>query len=167
MFYPPELTDFLKSLAAEPLVAVVYRHMFGDHKPSKANTLGARWNPPSTAAIYASLEPETALAEAEYQLSLNTPRIKIRRTLFTIKVKLGNVIDLRSPTVLDVLKLPEDLSLAERQLCERIGGAAAWLRRDGILVPSARRLPGTNLVIYPDQQDLTVAEFEVIDQTVI
>ncbi len=40
-----------------------------------------------------------------------------------------------------------------------VGGAAEWLKHDGILVPSARAL-GTNLVIFPNQQSATY-RFEV------
>jgi hypothetical protein len=39
-----------------------------------------------------------------------------------------------------------------------------WLGNDGLLVPSARRAGGTNLVIY--QQDLSTTDFHVTEEEV-
>jgi hypothetical protein len=39
------------------------------------------------------------------------------------------------------------------------------LSHDGLLVPSARRASGTNLVIY--QQDLSTSDFEILVEEVI
>jgi hypothetical protein len=46
-----------------------------------------------------------------------------------------------------------------------IGGAVSWLGHDGLLVPSARRDSGTNLVIF--RQDLSSDEFHLIDEETI
>jgi hypothetical protein len=48
---------------------------------------------------------------------------------------------------------------------QRVGGAIAWLGRDGLLVPSARA-DGVNLVIFPNQQKAEY-EFRVVASEVI
>jgi hypothetical protein len=47
--------------------------------------------------------------------------------------------------------------------CQAIGGGAAWLHRDGLLVPSARA-SGWNLVAFVDQMDPDAA-MTVVDRT--
>jgi len=86
MIYPPEMLDILQSAAVFSWEGTVYRHMFASQPPTRANTGGARWNEQNLAAIYTSLERETALAEAEYYISLQPLRPRARRTLFTIHV---------------------------------------------------------------------------------
>jgi RES domain-containing protein len=140
--------------------------MFGLNEPARSNTLGARWNDAGLAAIYASCERETALAEADYYLSLQPLRPRAKRTLYTIRVSLKNVIDLTAPGLLPSLGITDGvLSSPDHAPCRTIAGAVNWLGQDGLLVPSARRRGGTNLVIY--QEDPSTSEFEVIDAEVI
>lgn len=69
--------------------------MFNDHPPELANTRGARWNPSGTAAIYTSLEPDTALAEGQHAMDIQPVRPKPRRrVLYEIQVTLQAVLDL-------------------------------------------------------------------------
>ncbi|MGO9320726.1 MAG: RES domain-containing protein [Solirubrobacteraceae bacterium] len=70
MVYPPELLDRLQAIAPGSWAGQAFRHMFGDYPPDAENTRGARWNPPSVAAIYTSLAREGALAEAEHQIAV-------------------------------------------------------------------------------------------------
>lgn len=42
----------------------------------------------------------------------------------------------------------EDLQADSFEPCQKVGSAVAWIGHDGLLVPSARREGGTNLVIY-------------------
>jgi RES domain-containing protein len=145
----------------------VFRHMLGNNVPAHINIRGARWNPPQVGAIYTSLERETALAEADYYLSLQTPPIQVRRTIYTIEVTLQRVIDLRDLAALAKLDIRVDsLSSIDLTLCQRIGGAVPRLGCDGLLVPSVRRAGGANLVIYPIQQELGESEFKVISEEV-
>lgn len=140
--------------------------MFGDYSPIRANVTGARWNGPSAAAIYTSCERETALAEAEYYISLQPLRPKAKRTLYTIDVSLRTVVDITAPSALRFLGITADVLRSEDQSrCRLIGNAVNWLGHDGLLVPSARRDSGTNLVIF--RQDLGSHEFHVIDEEVI
>ncbi len=94
MIYPPEMLDILQSAVMSAFEGVVYRHMFADYPPSLSNTAGARWNPPLVPAIYTSRERETSLAEAEYAIATQPLRPKAKRTLYTLRVALKNVVDL-------------------------------------------------------------------------
>lgn len=94
MIYPPDMLDILQSAAVSAWSGTVYRHMFGANLPTHANTHGARWNDTGLAAIYTSCERETALAEAEYYISLQPLRPRAKRALYTVRVTLKNVIDL-------------------------------------------------------------------------
>lgn len=166
MIYPPGMLDILQSAAVSAWAGTVYRHMFGSHRPARGNTSGARWNEPPLEAIYASCERETALAEAEYYLAAYPVRPKAKRVLYTIRVSLKNVLDLTAPGLLDRLGItPAILQGHDHSPCRMIGNAANWLGHDGILVPSARRAGGTNLVIY--QQDLSTSDFEVLVEEMI
>lgn len=156
------MLDMLQSAAVSAWDGVVYRHMFGSQPPGRANTGGARWNEPNLAAIYTSCERETALAEAEYYISLQPLRPRAKRTLFTIHVSLGTIVDLTSRDLLAKLGVtPDVLAGADHTPCRTIGGAVNWLGYDGLRVPSARRRGGTNLVIYqqdPDRFEVTADE---------
>ena len=140
--------------------------MFGSIPPARSNTGGARWNPPGREAIYTSCEPETALAEAEYQISLQPLRPKAMRTLYTLQVALRPVLDLRDPDILETLSVTAtDIAGLDVSVCQRVGEAVAWLKYEGLLVPSARKSGGSNLVIF--RQDLTTSTFEVVEPRVI
>lgn len=154
------MLDLLQSAAESDWEGTVYRHMFGSQPPARANTAGARWNEPNLAAIYTSCERETALAEAEYYISLQPLRPRAKRTLFTIHVSLKKVIDLTAADLLAQLGISDDVLAAfDHTPCRKVGAAVDWLGYKGLLVPSARRRGGTNLVIY--QQDLLSESFEV------
>jgi len=166
MIFRPEVLDILQSAAASVWEGRVYRHMFGPHSPARSNTEGARWNAPGLLAIYTSCERETALAEADYYISLQPLRPKAKRTMFTIRVSLKNVIDLTAADLLPRLGITDDvLASIDHTPCRTIGAAVSWLGHDGLLVPSARRRGGTNLVIF--QPDLPAGTFEVTNEEVI
>lgn len=161
-----ELLEQLDKLPAAPWQGIVYRHMFADYSPDRENTRGARWNPPGTPAIYTSVERALALAEAEYQIGLQPVRPRVRRTIYGIAVTLGSALDLTDRAALACLGVGEaELESLDHTACQRIGGAVEWLGHDGLLVPSARG-PGTNLVIFPNQQRADY-EFRVIDAEVL
>lgn len=167
MIYPPELLDILERLALPQWEGTVYRHMFSDYPPTKANSSGARWNPRGAEAIYTSCERETALAEAEYQISVQPLRPRAKRTLYRIQVRFRNVADLRSRDMLKELGLgPERLSGIDHSHCQRVGGAVEWMGYEGLLVPSARREAGANLVIFSAKQSPD-SEFIVLDSELI
>lgn len=134
--------------------------MFARLPPQRENVKGARWNPEGLAAIYTSLEAETALAEVAYRLSLEPYAPSKGRVLYHLEVAVSNVVDLRGSGVLESLGItPNVLSdpLSLRQ-CQEIGAAAGFSGYTGLLVPSVRRPDGSNLVI------LAYDEFDVVEQ---
>jgi RES domain-containing protein len=166
MIYPPAMLDILQAAVVPVWEGTVYRHMFGEHAPARRNTTGARWNGPPVEAIYTSCERETALAEADYYISLQPLRPKARRTLYTLRVAIASVVDLTRAGVLDTLGITPAILCADDQApCRLIGGAAHWLGHNGLLVPSARNATGKNLVIY--QHDLESSHFAVVGDQVI
>jgi RES domain-containing protein len=129
--------------------------MFGDLRPDRENTRGARWNPPETPAIYSSLEQKTAVAEGKHLADLHPIEPSVERKVYTIKVRLSRVIDLSDWKLLKELgverKLFDTDDYAPTQL---IGGSAEWLGCDGMIVPSARE-KGLNLVVFPRKAEIT------------
>lgn len=160
MIYSPHVLDVLQAVNPASWEGVAFRHMFAGLPPDKENTRGARWNPPDTGAVYLSTGRDGAIAEAEYHLSLQTPRPRARRTLYEVSITLESVLDLTA--VADLGIGAHELNDPEMQACMEVGGAAAWLEHDGILVPSARST-AVNLVIYPANTQPT-AVFDVIAQ---
>jgi RES domain-containing protein len=141
----------------------VFRYTFGDAPPDRENTRGARWNPAGVAAIYTTLERATVLAELRYRLSLDSVRPKVPANLFTIKVTLEAVLDLRDPALFGQLGFHDRVYADDDvSLCQRIGGTVDWLERDGLLVPSARHRQA-NLVLYPTNFG-PAAEFEIVSR---
>jgi RES domain-containing protein len=61
--------------------------------------------PPEVPAIYTSLSRDGVLAEAEYQMSMEPLRPRVRRTLYEIEVTLSSVLDISPPKVLSTLGL--------------------------------------------------------------
>jgi RES domain-containing protein len=160
MIYSPRVLDRLQSV--EPIVweGVAVRHMFAGLPPERENTRGARWNPPGIGAIYFSTTRDGALAEAEYHLSLQTPRPRVRRTLYEVKLRLDSVLELTDERLLADLGIgPVELDDPMMEACREVGGAAAWLEHDGVFVPSARSRV-INLVVYPANMSPT-SVFEV------
>lgn len=161
MVYSPLLLDRLQAVEPEAWGGTVLRHMFAAHPPEKENIRGARWNPQDTAAIYTSLTREGVLAEAEHQLDSQPIRPRVRRTIYTVQVTLDAVLDLTDMALLDDLGVgAAELVAVDMRACQDIGGAAAWLDCDGILVPSARS-SARNLVIFPAKRSPHAA-FEVV-----
>lgn len=163
MIYSPQLLDCLQSVQPQPWEGQAFRHMFADYPPDQENTRGARWNPPDVAAIYTSLTREGAIAEADHQLAIQPIRPKVRRTIYRVQLNLKSVLDLTNKVLFNLLEL-ESGNLGDNDLraCQQVGGAAAWLEHDGILVPSARS-EANNLVIFPANRDPN-AKFDVCSQ---
>jgi len=131
---------------------MVFRHMFAGFPPERENTSGARWNPPETPAIYASLERTTAMAEADYYIGIQPRRPRAQRLMYRISVNLSSVLDLSDWGLLRSLGVDEVIfATADYSASQNVGGAVEWLGHDGLLIPSARA-KGTNLVIFPNQR---------------
>ena len=113
-------------------------------------------------AIYVSLEQETVLAEFAHHLDALSPRPSHARfTLYELDLRVEKVADLRDAGVLDRLGVGlQQLASDDFAGCQRVGAAAAWLRIGGLLVPSARRATGSNLVVFAHNQESAFA-FEI------
>jgi RES domain-containing protein len=160
--YAPELLDYLQSLRALPWEGIVFRHMLNDYPPDRANTRGARWNPPDVAAIYASLSRDTALAEGRHRLSLEPFPLRVRRIVYRVRLRLTAVLDLSSFEDLEQAGLSmASLRADDFSACQAVGGAVAWLEHDGLIIPSVRS-EGKNIVIYPASRKFDF-DFEVLD----
>jgi RES domain-containing protein len=144
------LLDRIEQLGTQPFEGRVWRHMFNDHPPELANTRGARWNPPGVAAIYTSLTPATALAEAQHAIDIQPLRLRPRRrVLYELAIALDAVVDLTDDRFTRLGMTERDLSADDFAACQRVGAALAWLGHDGMIVPSARA-DGGNVVILVD-----------------
>jgi RES domain-containing protein len=92
--------------------------------------------------------------------------LDILQSAVVIRVSLKSVIDLTATDLLRQLGITDDVLISiDHAPCRTIGAAVNWLGHDGLLVPSARRHGGINLVIF--QQDLATSAFEVTDEEVI
>ena len=123
---------------------------------------GGRWNPSGLfAAVYASLSPETALAEAlgrfrEYGVSVAEA---MPRVLTALEIEIEALADLTSPAARQALRVSrrrmrrEDWRRAmeeEREAITQAIGRAAFERGlEGLLVFSAPDPAGRNLVLFP------------------
>jgi RES domain-containing protein len=162
VIYDRKLVAALEELAPNAWEGVAFRHMFDPFPPERQNSRGARWNPPETPAIYTSLERTTALAEANYYIDLQPLRPRATRTLYRLNIALQSTLNLTDWSVLETLGVDKSSFSSQQYIAtQMIGGAAEWLRHDGILVPSART-PGINLVVFPNHQSSTYF-FEVLD----
>jgi RES domain-containing protein len=163
----PAVLEALASHAPKTWSGMVCHHTFADNPPDIPNGRGARWNPPGVSALYMSLDRDTALAEADHHIAVQPLRPRAKRTLHTLDVKLGSVLDLTDLEFLASLGVSrESLEGDDHSACRSVGGAAAYLGHDGILVPSARH-SGVNLVIFTDNLEpdgvVRVRDAELID----
>jgi RES domain-containing protein len=123
---------------------------------------GGRWNPPeSFSAIYASLTPELAMAEAfaHYRYYSIPVSNAMPRVFVAIDVRLERVLDLTSMKVCGMLGLGMDDLIQQdwrheqragrEALTQALGRAAFHCSLEGLLIPSAARPGGSNLAVFP------------------
>jgi RES domain-containing protein len=124
---------------------------------------GARWNPPGGfPAVYASLDPHTALDEVlahfrhfGFPIELAMPRLTA-----SVRVRLGRLLDLthgptRSPLRVSARRMIEEpwreLQAEGREAITQALGRLAWeIGLEALLVPSSARPGGMNLIHFPD-----------------
>ncbi len=146
--YPPDLLDRIEAREVGGWEGTAWRHMFGDFPPTRVNVRGARWNPPTVGAIYASLSRETALAEADYYIAMQPLRPSVERRVYELHVAIERVVDLTDRADLAALGVNEEaVGSNDMAPCRLVGEMVSWLGYGGMLVPSARAT-GSNLVIY-------------------
>lgn len=123
---------------------------------------GGRFNPPKLIpALYFSTSVETLQAEAEawaQRYGWKVGDLKAQ-TRYSARLEFQALLDLTAPPVLASLGLkPADLTgcdwKAEQDagregLTQAVGRAAFELMAEGLVVPSARRAGGVNVVLFP------------------
>ena len=124
---------------------------------------GARWNPPrSFPTVYASLDPHTALEEVlahfrHYALPIESamPRVTV-----AVRVEPSRALDLTNGAPRSALRVSERRMLREpwreeqaagrEALTQALGRLAHELGWEALIVPSAARRRGVNLIILPE-----------------
>ena len=124
---------------------------------------GGRWNPVGVALVYASLTPETAMAETlahnrYYGIAIADA---MPRMFVAIAVKLQTVLDLRIGDLRRRLQVSEERILTEdwrkevregrEPITHRLGRAAHSGIWEALIVPSAADRNGYNLLVFPDK----------------
>lgn len=167
---------------AAPWEGIVYRSVTPKYARSAdllsglgSRRVGGRWNPPGTMnAVYASLDPETAMREAlsHYRYYRIPEHDAMPRVFVAIRIKLRRVLDLRPPEVRTTLRVSLDRmtrhdwrKAQEKQaesLTQALGLAAFELGLHALLVPAATGPgggPGTSPVARPVAIESNVVVF--------
>jgi RES domain-containing protein len=122
---------------------------------------GGRWNPPGVAVVYASLTPETAMAEAlaQYRYFGLPLHAAMPRMFLAIEARLRTVLDLTAGEVRRRLRVSADamtnidwrkqVAAGVEPITRRLGEAASGTGLEGLLVPSAAERNGVNLLVFP------------------
>ena len=98
-------------------------------------------------ALYTALSPLIALGESLRHLE-DTMALKHRR-LSELQLKVEALVALRDETALG---LPQDMLIGDDlALTQSLGAAALHAGAEGVLVPSATRFSGGNIVLFTDQ----------------
>lgn len=127
-----------------------------------ARQAGARWNPPnSMATVYTSLEIATATEEAlaHHRYFGFAVETALPRVLVSVRVSLQRVLNLTDTQCCRPLGASRRQFVAEdwraanadgREALTQALGSLAWEEGwEGLLVPSAARQAGSNLIIFP------------------
>jgi RES domain-containing protein len=123
---------------------------------------GGRWNPIGITAVYASLTPETAMAETlahnrYYGIPIEDA---MPRTFVAMEARLQAVIDFRLGSIRQRVQVSLDRILSvdwrsevrvgREPITQTIGRAASEIGLEGIIVPSAVDPNGHNLLVFPE-----------------
>jgi RES domain-containing protein len=165
----PRIVSALSRIPTRAWSGVAYRSVVPAYAGSRdllsgegVRRHGGRWNPPSAfAAVYASLTPETALAEVlsrfrDYGIPVADA---MPRVLAAVEVSVASLADLTTPGARRSLRVSrrrmrrEDWRRAtddgREALTQAIGRAAFERGLEGLLVFSAPDPAGRNLVLFP------------------
>lgn len=165
----PDLLARLDELERGSFAGPAWRHVRPEYPPLSgegARVVGGRWNPPECfPTLYLGLSVDVVAAEFHRHLTRQGLRRQdaLPRMLYEYDVRLGQVLDLRAPEILQSLALHHDLARADVQRCHAIGDAAHYLGVEGILAPSAAA-PGDVLIVFLDRQQPS-SGLEVIEGT--
>jgi RES domain-containing protein len=142
-----------------------------------SKTAGARWNPPNSfRTVYASLEVETALDEVlAYFRRYHLPILEaMPRVIVALAAKLQRMLDLTDGGTRRLLGVSERRILAEpwreanrrgrEAVTQAVGRLAYEADLEGILVPSAARNGGRNLIIFPANLDAPQSWLRILNK---
>lgn len=126
---------------------------------------GGRWNPPGIKAVYASLDPVTAVEESFQEFAkFGFKSMDIRpRVMAGAKVKVHRLLDLTDAKIrrklgFKLCELTQEdwtaiQSAGEESWTQALGRGCRAAGFEGLLAPSARNRLGKNLVVFPDKLD--------------
>jgi RES domain-containing protein len=128
-----------------------------------SKSVGARWNPPrSFPAVYVSLDPHTALDEVlahfrhyGFPIESAMPRVTV-----AVRVEIARVLNLNDGATRSALRVSahrmlrepwrEEQAAGREALTQALGRLAHELGWEALVVPSAARSGGLNLILFPD-----------------
>lgn len=148
----PDLLDALDAHQGVSFHGDVWRIVREGRDVLQGYPSGARWDPGTFDALYASLEREGALEEIYFHLSRQPVfPSKIRSLLHQITVQTRRTLKLADISAVAALGVSvETYGSLDYSRTQEIGDAADFLGFDGMLVPSAR-FPCRNLVLFTDK----------------
>jgi len=154
MVYEDAFLARVEAVAIRSLDLEAWRFTIGNSPPERPNVRGARWNPPDVSALYLNTAEEGAIAEGNHFLDMLPIVPRGQRRVHRVHVVLERVLDFPDIAGLAVFGINEAVLRDTPDgypPCRKLGGAAAFLDRQGLLLPSVH-LPGArNLVVFTDQ----------------
>jgi len=151
------ILDALENFDAETLEKIVWRVARKGRDPLRGAVANGRWNAVGEfEVLYTSLEPDGALAEVGYRLSLEPiwPS-RIEHQIHTLEIRAERA--LRLENLGELQKLGVDTARYESfdyTATQAIAAAAHFLQFDALVVPSAR-FDVANVVLFLDRIQTT------------
>jgi hypothetical protein len=145
-----------------------YRHTRLGVKEPTGSTGGGRWGPEHGFPVIYLGRPEASVAVEAYRRLVDpvegmTGDLVGPRTLFTLKVEVNNLLDLRDPDHLAAVGLDIDALGGPWAPCVRVARAAHQLGLHGVLAPAATDI-GLTLALF--EQHLPPEQVpRVVDRT--
>jgi|SRR6266849_7421911 len=163
MVYEERLLEYIERMPISAFRATVWRVAFASQPPLKPNVRGARWNPKDVSALYTSLSEATARREFAYILRSQPVSPAVSFASHAINMRLARTIELDAGCLsdlgVDIASLPD--GIAGWTPCQEVGGAVAFLRIQGLIVPSLRHASGRNLVAYTDEIEPPASAYDL------
>ena len=147
------ILDALEQAGYSPFGGDVWRVARKGRDVLKGSSANGRWSPPGEfEVLYTSMEPDGAIAEAGFRLSLEPVwPSRIEHDLHRISIQLERTLRLAEIPQLSNLGVNvTKYTSFDYTDTQTIASAAHFLEYDGLIVPSARH-QCTNLVVFLDR----------------
>lgn len=155
----PALLGRIDGLPRTEFSGHAFRHQSPQYPPLSgrgARIQGGRWNPPgSFPVLYLGLDQGVIVGEFRRLLDRQARSIAdlLPRVLYRYELRLSNLLDLRSDEALRMVGLSlSDVRSDDLVPCQRIGEAAHYGGREGLLAPSAA-VDGVVLALFTDRME--------------